>query len=97
MFDPKLHGVTPRHVEIYGTYERVYTFVDLAAGLTFVVGSILFFEDSLVYSGTWCFLLGSICFAVRPLVRFLREYHLARLPLPGDDPRVGPDGVRRAG
>jgi hypothetical protein len=30
------------------------------------------------------FLGGSLAFAAKPTVRVLREFHLARLPLPGD-------------
>jgi hypothetical protein len=85
MFKPKLFDITPEHARVYGLYERAYTIVDLTAALFFLVGSILFFYPDLVYSGTWLFVIGSVLFAARPVVRFLREYHLAQLPLPGDD------------
>lgn len=85
MFKPKLFDITPEHARVYGYYERVYTIVDLTAALTFLIGSVLFFYPTLVYAGTWLFVIGSVLFATRPAVRFLREYHLAQLPLPGDD------------
>ncbi|HKJ60413.1 MAG TPA: YrhK family protein [Hyphomicrobiales bacterium] len=85
MFKPKLFDITPEHARVYGYYERIYTIVDLTAALTFLIGSMLFFYPELVYAGTWLFVIGSILFATRPAVRFLREYHLAQLPLPGDD------------
>ncbi|MEM6943653.1 MAG: YrhK family protein [Pseudomonadota bacterium] len=85
MFDPKRFNATDRHAEVYGFYEKLYTVVDFVASATFVVGSILFFYESLVITGTWLFLIGSICFGLRPTVKLLREFHLARLPLPGDD------------
>ena len=80
-----LSNATPRHERIYNRYERAETAVDFAGSLMFVVGSILFFYPDTTYAGTWLFLIGSLCFATRPSVRFAREYHLARLPLPGDD------------
>lgn len=85
MFKPELFNASPRHAEIYGFYERLYTIVDFLAALLFVVGSILFFYDALVYTGTWFFLVGSVLFGARPTVKLLREFHLARLPLPGDE------------
>lgn len=76
---------TPRHTEIYGRYEKLYTLNDFMAALLFVIGSIMFFYDSLAFPATWCFTIGSINFMLRPAIKVLREFHLARLPLPGDD------------
>lgn len=85
MFKPELFAATPRHTRVYGLYERVYTTVELTAALLFLIGSILFFYPDLKNTGTWMFVAGSACFAISPTVRFLREFHLARLHLPGDD------------
>lgn len=85
MFKPERFTATPHHRRIYSRYEKIYTAVDFTAAMTFVIGSILFFYPKLVVDGTWLFLLGSICFAVRPTVRLLRELHLAALPLPRED------------
>jgi hypothetical protein len=89
MFKPKLFDATPRHAQVYGLYERLYTTIDLIAALLFLVGSVLFFYPELTYAGTWLFVAGSAFFAARPSVRFLREFHLAHLPLPGDDKQNG--------
>ncbi|MDO6523210.1 YrhK family protein [Shimia thalassica] len=88
MFKPHLHTATPRHAEVYGFYEKVYTVIDLCAGLTFLVGSILFLWESTTHFATWLFIIGSAMFAARPLSRFLREFHLGHLPLPEDDPKT---------
>ncbi|MBF9043670.1 cobalamin biosynthesis protein CobQ [Rhodobacterales bacterium HKCCE4037] len=85
MFDATLHSATARHKEVYSFYEKLYTGVDTLAALSFVVGSALFFSEALATEATWCFLVGSLFFAAKPIARFAREYHLARLPLPGDD------------
>lgn len=84
MFDPRSATAGPRHREIYGRYQKVYTLVEFAAAVAFVVGSVLFFSPSQQTPATWFFLVGSILFAARPTVRVLRENHLARIPLPGD-------------
>jgi hypothetical protein len=85
MFNPKLFDATPLHQRVYHFYEKLYTTVDLAAALCFVVGSVMFFFEAWQTEGTWLFLIGSIFFAARPMVRFMREFHLAQLPLPSDD------------
>ena len=84
MFDPKIHTASARHLEVYGFYKRFYTAIDLIAALAFVIGSVMFFYESLSVPATWFFLIGSVCFAAKPVARFGREYHLARLPLPED-------------
>ncbi|MEM7632365.1 MAG: YrhK family protein [Pseudomonadota bacterium] len=76
---------TPRHAEVYGFYDKLYTVIDLAAGVLFLVGSILFFWEATTYVATWLFVAGSLLFVARPASTFAREYHIARLPLPGDD------------
>ncbi len=67
------------HREVYSLYELAYTTVDLMAALLFVVGSVMFFYQSWVNAGTWCFLVGSVLFGVKPTLRFVRELHYLRL------------------
>ncbi|QQA42520.1 YrhK family protein [Pelagovum pacificum] len=67
---------------IYAVFELVYTAVDFTAAMFFLVGSIMFFWESLMFSATWFFVLGSILFGVKPSLRLAREIKLARL---GDD------------
>jgi hypothetical protein len=79
LFDPRDRETTVREARFYAIFELLHTAVDfLAAGL-FVVGSILFFSDSTKTAGTWCFLVGSICFALKPTIRLTREIRLASL------------------
>ena len=73
--------------EIFDRYEKAYTLADAGAALFFVTGSVLFFSEQTQTAGTWMFLLGSLLFLVRPGVTMLREYHIAHLPIPGDDDR----------
>lgn len=74
---------TDRHGEVYGGYQKLYDAVDALAAIAFIVGSALFFSEATQTTATWLFLIGSIFFAVRPLVHVARDFHLARLPAPG--------------
>jgi len=89
MFKPELFTATPRHRQVYGLYERIETAVDFAGAVLFILGSAFFFYPALTFSGTWMFLIGSVFFASRPTVRFAREFHLSRLPLPDHGHDVG--------
>lgn len=84
MFDAQNAIATPRHAQVYGRYEKAYTLIDFMAAVTFVAGSVLFFFESQQIPATSAFLVGSVFFAARPTVTVLREFHLARIPLPGD-------------
>jgi hypothetical protein len=73
---------------VYSRYQRLYTLVEFAAAVAFVIGSVFFFSEDLTVAADWLFLAGSILFAVRPTVAVLREAHLARIPVPGADGRA---------
>lgn len=64
---------------LFAMYEIAYTAVDFVAALCFVVGSIMFFSEAWLKPGTWLFLIGSICFALKPTIRLIREIRLARM------------------
>ncbi|SNY93845.1 YrhK-like protein [Cohaesibacter sp. ES.047] len=64
-----------QHTQIYAVYELAYSLVDLGAALLFIIGSVMFFYHSWLIPGTWCFLIGSVLFAVKPSLRFAREVH----------------------
>lgn len=91
LFSQGLRDASPSHEEIVRRYEIGRTVVEFLAAATFIVGSIFFFYESLLYAGTWLFLIGSILFAVRPSIRLLLELHLARLPVPKEFRPYGAD------
>jgi uncharacterized membrane protein YgdD (TMEM256/DUF423 family) len=70
---------SPRLARLYAAYEIAYTGVDFTAAALFVVGSVMFFSEEWQTAGTWCFLIGSICFAAKPTLRLVREVHYARI------------------
>ena len=80
-FDPNLPVKTERHAQVFCYYEIAYTLNDLCAGLLFVIGSVLFFFSETTRMATWLFLLGSISFTIRPIIKILREFHLTKLPV----------------
>ena len=86
MFEPK-HAATHKERRVYGRYEKLYTLNDFLAALYFLVGSVMFFYESLMIAATWCFTIGSVHFLLRPTIKVAREFHIAQLPLPGDDQR----------
>ncbi|WP_082837029.1 YrhK family protein [Labrenzia sp. OB1] len=82
LFDTSRRTATKDHAEIVRRFELYRTLVEFLAALAFIVGSVFFFYESLIYAGTWLFLVGSVLFAVRPSIRLLLELRLANLPVP---------------
>ena len=76
LFHPDARFRSAHHAEVWAAYELAHTIVDfLAAGL-FVAGSALFFFPSTTTAATWLFLVGSICFGLKPSIRLAREVKL---------------------
>lgn len=59
-------------------YEALSIGNDVLIGLWFLVGSFLFFSDTLSYAGTWLFVIGSVEMLVRPVIRLVRHLHLQK-------------------
>ncbi len=78
-FDPHNKSRSPNHRRIYALYEVAFTAVDFAAAILFLVGSALFFDKSLEHAALWCFVVGSVFFALKPTIRVAREIHLLAL------------------
>lgn len=73
MFHPANPGKSDAHQRVHAACELAITIVEFLAALFFIIGSIMFFYESLVYTGTWLFLIGSIFFATRPSIKVVRE------------------------
>lgn len=80
MFSERLASRSVKHGDVWRRYQIAYDLNDLAAGVLFVVGSILFFDESQAEAASTLFLIGSVSFCVRPLIHVLRDFHLTRLP-----------------
>ena len=83
IFDSRLTQLSEEHSRVSARYDLWYALNDWAAGLLFVVGSILFFEPETETAATWLFLIGSVLFTVRPTIRLVRDIHLRGMP-PGE-------------
>ena len=73
LFKPSTRRRYRADAHAYALYELAYTAVDVAAAIFFISGSLLFFSEDLQTAGTWCFLSGSTCFALKPTLRIIRE------------------------
>lgn len=82
LFDHSIRSASLDHTETVRRYELYRTLVEFLAAVAFIIGSVFFFYDRLIYAGTWLFVVGSVLFAVRPSIRLLLELQLARLPVP---------------
>jgi hypothetical protein len=79
LFAPQNRDRSDRSRRIWAAFELVYTAVDFGAAICFVIGSVMFFYESLMTVGTWFFLVGSIMFAAKPSLRLAREIKLAAI------------------
>lgn len=79
MFESNRRDHSADHQKLYATFEIMYTLIDFAAAVLFIVGSIMFFSEDWTYTGTWLFLIGSIFFAAKPALRVFRELKLAAI------------------
>lgn len=70
---------TARSRRVYALFELAHTAVDFSAAMCFLVGSILFFWQSLETAAIWFFVVGSVLFAVKPTLRLVRELKLAAM------------------
>jgi hypothetical protein len=78
LFDPRNRDISPATARRYARYEVLHTVADFTAAALFIVGSILFFFEATTAIGTWAFLVGSVCFALKPTIRLAREAWLTK-------------------
>ncbi|TAM05255.1 MAG: hypothetical protein EPN71_02035 [Rhodanobacter sp.] len=79
IFQPQNNSASPEHERIYAIYEVWYTTVDFLAASLFLVGSVMFFWSSTQMPATWLFVIGSLCFALKPTLRLMRELTYLRM------------------
>ncbi len=80
------------HSKVTARFEIAYTTVDFLAAILFIAGSIFFFRESTTFFATWLFLMGSLCFALKPTLRLIREIKLLHL----DELQDSSDGTAQA-
>jgi len=77
-FHPNNSTRSKTHKTIFVWSEFLYTLVDFLAAALFVIGSALFFSEVTTYVATWCFLIGSVFFGLKPTIKLVREVMYAR-------------------
>lgn len=65
-----------RELVLHNRYESLSIVNDVLVAVWFIVGSILFFNESTATAGTWLFLAGSIELLIRPVIRLSRNIHI---------------------
>ncbi len=60
-------------------YEALSIANDVLIGLWFLVGSFMFFSETLQFAGTVLFVIGSLEMLMRPVIRLARHVHLQRV------------------
>lgn len=60
-------------------YEALSIANDVLIGLWFLVGSFMFFSETLQFAGTVLFVIGSVEMLLRPVIRLARHVHLQRV------------------
>lgn len=75
LFSKNNHNQSSRHAQIYAWYEIAFTVVDFLAAFLFLVGSVMFLDEARHTAATWCFISGSVFFALKPSIRISREIH----------------------
>ena len=76
---PAWYVKTPRHATIYGRYQAFRIIIDFCAAFCFVAGSFLFLSANTGVAAAVLFLIGSLCFAVKPTIDLVRAFHLKRI------------------
>ena len=60
------------------SYKVINSINDFLIGIWFLIGSILFFYDSLKNIGIWLFILGSVQLIIRPTIKLVHDFHLRK-------------------
>lgn len=68
-----------RELVLHNRYEILSIVNDALVALWFIVGSVLFFQESTTTAGTWLFLIGSIELLIRPVIRLSRNIHVRKV------------------
>ncbi|MCI2240001.1 YrhK family protein [Paenibacillus sp. TRM 82003] len=79
LFDPGNPNRSEAARRLCAALEVWYTAVDFAAAALFVVGSVLFLWERTTTAGTWSSIAGSVCFALEPTLRLVRELRMAEV------------------
>jgi hypothetical protein len=72
-------GVGNKHIVIQRRYDVIGAFNDLLIAVWFLIGSVFFLSESLTYSGTWLFIVGSAQLMIKPVIKIISYMHVGRI------------------
>lgn len=78
LFHPSNPDTSDQARRTYALFELARTGVDFLAAMLFLIGSILFFWNAFETVAVWFFVVGSLCFALKPTLKLWRELRLVR-------------------
>lgn len=67
------------HIVVQRRYEVAGAVNDLLIAIWFLIGSFFFFDESLTYSGTWLFVVGSAQLMIKPMIKLAGFIHIGRI------------------
>ena len=67
-----------KHIIIERRYEMLGAINDLLIAMWFLIGSFFFLSNSLVESGTWLFIVGSVQLLIKPILKLISLVHTRR-------------------
>lgn len=69
-------------ITINERYEFFYNINDVLIALCFLIGIVLFLWKPLETYAIWMFIVGSALFLIRPMIQFIKRFHLKKVRNP---------------
>ncbi|WP_417506740.1 YrhK family protein [Marinomonas gallaica] len=67
------------HIVVQRRYDVAGAINDLLIAIWFLIGSFFFLSESLTYSGTWLFIVGSAQLMVKPVIKLVGFVHVGQI------------------
>lgn len=75
----KIRDNNCNHIVIQRRYDTLGALNDLLIAIWFLIGSFFFLNESLTYSGTWLFIVGSAQLMIKPIIKLIGLFHIGRV------------------
>ncbi|MCO4784372.1 YrhK family protein [Marinomonas atlantica] len=67
------------HIVVQRRYDVAGAINDLLIAIWFLIGSFFFLSESLTYSGTWLFIVGSAQLMIKPIIKLVGFVHIGQI------------------
>lgn len=68
-----------QHIVVQRRYDVAGAINDLLIAIWFLIGSFFFLNESLTYSGTWLFIVGSAQLMIKPAIKLISYIHIGKI------------------